>query len=330
MDKDIQELLSTATTKLKHSDSQTPQLDAEVLLAHALKKPREYILAHPEKSLTKLKIENFKLKIARRSLGEPVAYITGQKEFYGLDFFVNKNVLIPRPETELIVDKALTLIKNSAETATKKTEKRKEMQSFDISIYRYIERLKNNTKGVTVIDVGTGSGCIIVSSAYNIQHTTRNKIDFFGTDTSSQVLNVAKKNARSHKVEKNIIFLQGNLLDPILKSKIVNQKSSILILANLPYLSKKIYKTSPFPVKNYEPQKALASGMDGLDHYRELFGQIETLVTDYKLRITALCEISPEQKNIFKKEIKTLFPSPKISFFKDLSGKWRLAKCVLK
>ena len=107
MEKKITQILKESVKKLESAKFPTPQLDAEVLLAHILGKPREYVLAHPQQKLTEARVTDYELLVTRRSRGEPVAYITGHKEFYGLDFNVTKDTLIPRPETELMVDEAL-------------------------------------------------------------------------------------------------------------------------------------------------------------------------------------------------------------------------------
>jgi len=103
----INQALTIATQKLQKNKIPNPNMDTEILLARILKKPREFLLTYPKKKLTQTQITNCKLQITRRIEGEPIAYITGHKEFYGLDFFVNKNVLVPRPETELMVDEVL-------------------------------------------------------------------------------------------------------------------------------------------------------------------------------------------------------------------------------
>lgn len=274
-------------------------LDLELLIAHILKKPREFVLAHPEHRLTPnqtLKIENY---AQRRMSHEPLAYIVGHKEFFGLDFEVNKNTLIPRPETELLVELALQEL-----------------------------RIKN--QDLRIIDVGTGSGCIIVSIAHNIEHTTWNmeqkkRINLFATDISNDALKIAKQNAKKHNVDKKIKFLKGDLLNPIIKnSKLKIENSTILIVANLPYLSKEIYFATSDDVKNFEPKSALYSPREGLAHYEKLFKQISELKKYSALDILCLIEISPEQKSLLEKIIPTYLPKAKIKFHKDLCSLWRM------
>ncbi len=218
-----------------------------------------------------------------------MAYILGHKEFYGLDFKVNKNTLIPRPETELLVE----------------------------------EILKLKPKDKNIIDIGTGSGNIIISLAKNI----KNNNTFWGVDISPKALSVARYNAKKNKAEKRIKFIKSDLLNFILKSKNHKLKTKeLIIVANLPYLSQKIYSSAMPDVKNYEPKSALLSGPDGLNHYKKLLRQIRSLKKSYPaLDVSCYMEISPEQKTILEKIIKNLFLSSKMEFKKDLARKWRLA-----
>ena len=279
-------------------------LDLDLILAHTLKKPREFVLAHPEHVIPELKIENLKFKITRRRHDEPLAYILGYKEFFGHPFLVTPATLIPRPETELMVEEALA------------------------------EVISHQSSVTSVIDVGTGSGNIIISILKNLIIDSKFKIQnskFFAIDISKDALRVAKRNAKKNNVEEKIKFLHGNLLEPIMKK--LNRKSSakshhIIILANLPYLSNKIYNSTAPNVKKFEPKSALYSPKDGLDHYEKLFQQIKLLQaneTSKLTTLTAILEISPEQKVPLKKMITKPFPKAKTFFKKDLAGRIRMA-----
>jgi len=286
----ISQALKSAITKLAASNitDDIPRLEAEILLSNIFKKPREFLLTHDECELTKSQITNYKLLIKKRLKHMPIAYLTGEKEFYGLKFKVNKNVLIPRPETELMVEEALKLAARSPQP-------------------------------VTLIDVGTGSGCLIITLAKQI---TSGK--FFAIDVSAKALSLAKQNSRTHNVHKNIKFLKGNLLKPVLK----NWKSEIacpgsttrnwrlVILANLPYLAPTQIKKS-FTIK-CEPKIALNGGKDGLDLYRKLAGQIKKMTG---VKITLLCEIGQLQAEAIKKIFSF---AQKLQIKKDLSGLNRL------
>ena len=294
----IKQALFVATTKLFNNKIKFPQLEAEILLSHIIKKPRVFLFAHPEAELTQLQITNYQLQIKKRLRGAPIAYLTGEKEFYGLKFLVNKNVLIPRPETELMVEEAVKLARRISTP-------------------------------ITFVDVGTGSGCIITSIAkvviFNFQFSIFKQFpifnfQFIGTDISKQALAIAKKNAKLHGVEKKIKFINGDLLAPIINSKFKIQNSKFIILANLPYLTPVQIKNSP--TIKHEPRLALTAGKDGLKYYRKLFIQINKLpITNYYI----FCEIDPSQKTSIRRLAKTILPPHFLEIKKDLRGHNRLA-----
>jgi len=286
---------------------QINRVDLDVLIAHVIKKEREFVLAHPEFNLTPTQIRKIDTLAGRRLKNEPLSYIVGSKEFYGLNFLVNEHTLIPRPETELMVDMAIEEILNT---------------QYSI---------------LNIIDIGTGSGNIIISIANQLEITPHqlSVTDYFAIDISKEALRVAQKNAQSNSVLKKINFFHGNLLQPLIeKFKLSSnnmkiEKSKIIILANLPYLSSEIYKNCSKDVKKYEPKTALYSSKKGLAHYTKLFSQIKLLVNDYKLLAIILIEISPEQKTIISPIIKKYFPLAKIKFKKDLAQKWRICEIKL-
>lgn len=304
-------ILTQAILKLHKSKIKNPHLEAEILLSFILDKPREFIIAHPEYKLNKRQVTNYKLQVTKLSKGEPIAYLTGHKEFYDLDFIVNKDVLIPRPETELIVEETIDLISHISHP-------------------------------ISLIDVGTGSGCIIISIfkqlvRYKLQATS---YKLLATDISKKALIVAKRNAKKHGVNKKIKFLHGNLLDPILKNpkllKNLNHPNNpIIITANLPYLTPNQIKNS-LSIK-HEPKLALSAGKDGLKYYRQLFKQIKKLNKLCVVRY-ALCEIDPAQKNkisnLIKKELFTYRsfgeggPNSTFQIKKDLRGHSRLVTII--
>lgn len=278
-----------------------PLYEIELIIAHILKKSREYVLTHPELKLTKAQVWRFQNLVNRRKKHEPLAYILGHKEFYGLDFKVNKHTLIPRPETELLVDLTTSNLQ--------------------------LDTIKH--KNTSVIDVGTGSGNIIISIAHNTKHITRNCINFLGIDISEKALRIARQNAKAHHVDKKIKFIKGDLLEHLVKNKKLKIKN-LIILANLPYLSKKIYSSTIPDVKNFEPKSALLSGTHGLDHYAKLLQQINCLVGHRPLfTVHCFMEISPEQKTKFKKLARKCFPGAELTFHKDLARKWRVAEIKL-
>lgn len=183
--------------ELKTTGIKSAEIDARVLLEFATKKSREFLLAHPEYQLSDRQINDLEKLVERRRLHEPIAYIVGHKEFFGLDFFITPSVLIPRPETEILVEESLKFL----EARSKKYE-------------------------VRILDIGTGSGNIIISisKACSSQLKANN---YIGSDISNNALKVAKKNARKHYVKIN--FIESDLFKKI-KGKFD------LIIANLPYV----------------------------------------------------------------------------------------------
>ncbi len=277
-------------TKILNKISETPQIDAEILLSFVLNKNKSFLYTYPDRELNKQVLKTYSNYIKKRLKGYSVAVITGFKYFYSLKFIVNKNVLIPRPETELMVDEALSI-------------------------------LKKYKKNIALIDLGTGSGCIPISILKNIKIT--NNLKCFAIDISKKALETAQKNAKKHRLENLINFLKGNLLKPIISTKFSIANCQFLITANLPYLTKKQIDNSPSIQK--EPVLALDGGRNGMDYYIELFEQIKLLQENYKPKsITILAEIDHTQVKIFKKEINRLLPSTKIKIIKDLGGYKRL------
>lgn len=211
--------------------SDTPELDARVLLANILQKPRSLVEAHPEKALTHPQLAAVKQAVARLENGEPFPYVLGHWEFFGLDFELTPEVLIPRPETELLVERALRWLNESPERRT-------------------------------VADVGTGSGCIAVSIA---KHISDAKI--VATDISLPSLKVARRNACKHDVLRKIDFIQCDLLPPH-PDPLPTDQHFDLVCANLPYIPSQTLRE--LPIYGREPTLALNGGRDGLTVLRRL------------------------------------------------------------
>ena len=178
----IADALQQATLKLKQNNILSAHLDAEVLLMHVLKKDKAFLYAHGEKKLTATQNKKLQLFIRQRVRQTPIAYIIGHKEFYGFDFQVTPAVLIPRPDTELLIEKVLELFPNKKQT-------------------------------FTLADIGTGSGCIAITLKRLFPKAT-----VFGTDVSVAALKVARTNSKKLSVTVN--WLKGNLLQPIANKKI--------------------------------------------------------------------------------------------------------------
>ena len=176
----ILNILKEAVTMLESSGLTNPRLDAEVLLASLLRKDRADLYSHPEKLLSETELGAFRQQIGRRKTGEPVAYIVGRKEFWSLTFEVNRHVLVPRPETEILVEEVLRVCR------------------------------EEGRENPSILEIGTGSGAISVTLAIEMK-----KAQIVATDFSQEAITVALRNARNNGVEKQISFLLGNLFQPI-------------------------------------------------------------------------------------------------------------------
>ena len=296
-----------ANTKILSKISDTPQIDAELLLSFVLDKNKSFLYTYPEHELSKEELKIFTSHIKTHLSGYSVAYIIGRKDFYGLEFIVNKHTLVPRPETELMVDEVLSILKEY-----------KGLDSLPSLTLAGNDKVGGNN--ISLIDLGTGSGCIPISILKNNEVAN---IKCFAVDISPKALEIAMKNAKKHTLAKDINFLEGNLLAPIINSNLAIKNNNIIITANLPYLTKEQIKNSPSIQK--EPVLALDGGKDGMDYYIELFKQIKDLKNKYQPEsITILAEIDHTQVEVFEKETKDLLPQAKLTIKKDLGGYERL------
>lgn len=227
----IESWLKKTGDSLRNTSS-TPTLDSEVILAHMIGKDRAWLHAHPEFVLKPNTLKDLDKMINRRKNHEPIAYIVGKSEFYGRDFEMSADTLEPRPETETMIELFLAEF--------------------------------SELKSGNIIDVGTGSGSIIISLAMEIKNNSG--LNLYGTDISKPALKVATKNRDNHMVD--VKFFQGNLLEPILHK--LNVKN-VIILANLPYVPS---DHTINEAARHEPDIAIFGGEDGLDLYREMFAQI--------------------------------------------------------
>lgn len=223
-------LLSDISARLA-SFSDTPALDASVLLARIMERSRSWILAHPELTLTDEQQKQLDTSLSRLQNGEPFPYVLGRWEFFGLEFEVTPDVLIPRPETELLVEKAIAWLQ------------------------------KNPTKR-NVADVGTGSGAIAVSIAVNVPN-----VNIIATDISAKALQVAKRNAEKHGASGRIEFVECDILPHPLPLSL-RERGVDLLCSNMPYIPTNTLKH--LPIYQREPTLALDGGDDGLDIFRKL------------------------------------------------------------
>jgi release factor glutamine methyltransferase len=223
--------------------------------------------------------------LIRGQIDIPPQYLKGWVEFYKLKFKVTPDVLIPRPETELLVDEVI----NSSSLLVHGSS--------------------------TILDVGTGSGCIAISIAKNAP-----KVKIFATDISGEALEVARQNAKKHRVDKKIFFLKSDLLDKI-NFQLSTFNSQFIIVTNLPYIPNHRIDFLDPSVRDFEPRIALQGGLDGFDLYRRLFSQMKEKNLIPKLFIG---EIDESQAKIALSEAKKYFPKAKVEVKKDLAKKPRI------
>ncbi len=229
------EALRLAVDWLRAEGSETPALDAQTLLAHVTGATRARLLAYPERALSPEQAEEYASLVARRAAREPVAYLTGQREFMGLTFRTDRRALIPRPETELLVEAALREIRR---------------------------RLDNPARPAPIAaDIGTGGGAIAISLAVLEPRLPR----VYAVDISPDALALAAENAAALGVARRVIPLEGDLLAPL-------PEPVDIILANLPYIAPADAHVAP-SVHGYEPHLALYSPERGLAHIRRLLEQ---------------------------------------------------------
>ncbi len=210
--------------------SETADLDAQVLLAHILDKPRAWLMAHPDALLTQPQLASVEEAVSRLEAGEPLPYVLGHWQFYNLELEVTPDVLIPRPETELLVERGIAWL-------------------------RAFPHRK------TVADIGTGSGAIAIAIAMHVPEA-----HILATDISSAALAVAKRNAQKFNLQNRIEFCECDLLPS--KSCCIQPSSFDLICANLPYIPSATLRT--LPIYGREPALALDGGADGLEMIRRL------------------------------------------------------------
>ena len=247
----VRTALREAIVRLESESVPSAALAAEVLLLHVLQRDRTWIYAHPEAPLSGDQWQRYFALVARRAAGTPVQYLTGTQEFWGLEFEVTPDVLIPRPETEHVVEVALARM----------------------------SALKSET--LRIADIGTGSGCLAVALATELPQAW-----IVATDISSAALDVARRNAARHSVAARVEFLECNLLDVFSRGNDSAAGASDfsadlkfeLIVSNPPYVALADAASLPREVRDHEPGVALFAGESGLDFYAPLIAQAEKLL----------------------------------------------------
>jgi release factor glutamine methyltransferase len=277
---DVRTALKQGLAQLREAHVPSFTLAAELLLLHVLSRNRTWLYAHPEEQISAADTERFFALIARRAHGEPTQHLTGKQEFWGLEFEVSPDVLIPRPETEHVIEVAL--------------------DRLAVRELRVGRKQTLTGEGLQIADIGTGSGCIAIALAKELPGAA-----IYATDISSTALAVAQRNAKRHAVSDRIRFLECNLLDgftakpmacadisfvgaehtaPLPGNTAPNAKTESritghgsrpfdLIASNPPYIGRREAETLMREVRDHEPEIALYGGEEGYELYAELITQ---------------------------------------------------------
>jgi release factor glutamine methyltransferase len=276
----IGQALQEATDSLRAITS-APRLEAEVLLSHVLDTSRTVLSAYPEHALTHDQLSSYQSLVRRRVSNYPLPYLTGRVEFYGLEFEVTPDVLIPRPETETLVDLALA------------------------------------RQPATVVDVGTGSGCIAVALAVHLPDAI-----IYAIDISPAALAVAQRNAERHGVVEQVHLLVGDVLSP--------RPSPVdLIVSNPPYIPSGKCASLPASVRDHEPRLALDGGPDGMDIIQQLLVQAPAVLRQPEPEEgrpggELLIEIGADQGEAASRLARTFLPQATVRVHPDLAGRDRV------
>ena len=276
----IESAVKQASKFLKKNNICSFNLDSEILMSRVIKKDRKFLILNQKKQIKNSELKLYQQLINKRASGKPIAYLTGKKNFWKYDFKVNEDVLIPRPETELIVEQVLKLYKNKSK--------------------------------LRILDIGVGSGCIILS-------ILREKKDFFGVgiDKSKKCLDVCNINALNLKVKNRVKLFNFNIDN-------FNYGKYDIVLSNPPYIEKLKIKYLDKDVKNFEPKLALSGGLDGISEIRKVVRKSSELI---KKNGKLFLEIGFDQKNKVKKILKKNgFKLDKV--LKDLAKNDRCIVCT--
>ncbi len=278
-----------AAVQLREAGSPTPRLDAELLVAHAFGRDRAWLLAHPEAPVNDEAADQLDGWVSRRAQGEPIAYIRGFKEWFSLQVRTDRRALIPRPETELLVEAAIAEI---------------------------VERLARDTRPISVWEVGTGSGAVTLALALRFRTAVAlGRIRLVASDASADALELAAENLAAHGVAGLVSLACADLLEPAGRALPLPD----VVVANLPYVASDEVDERRGSLR-YEPRGALDGGRDGLDVVRRLLEQLPRQMADDGV---ALLEIGAEQAPAI---VELALPGTLVSFAPDLAGIERVVR----
>jgi release factor glutamine methyltransferase len=241
---DVRGALRTGISQLRDKQVASYTLAAELLLLHVLGRDRAWLYAHPEEPINSERLDRFLSLIARRANGEPTQHLTGKQEFWSLEFEVTPDVLIPRPETEHVIEVAL--------------------DRLALRELRAGRPQKTNGEGFLIADIGTGSGCLAIALTRELPLAT-----IYASDISPAALVVAHRNAVRHGAEKRIRFLESDLSRPLAADG-ANESAFDLVVSNPPYIPRRDVNTLAREVRDHEPAVALYGGEEGYELYAGL------------------------------------------------------------
>ena len=253
----IENTLNQGISILKANNIPNPHLDSEILLSESINKDKKHIILNSKKILNSNQLDNFNSLIERRKNGEPIAYLINKKEFWKDEFYINKNVLIPRPDTEIIIEQVLKIYSKNSQ--------------------------------LQILDIGTGSGCIILS-------ILKERANFYGTgiDISKKSINVSKFNAKKLKLGNRVRFYNSDVDNfKIGKYNVIVSNPPYIELLSLKYLERNVV--------SFEPRLALSGGFDGFSIIRKVISKANTLI---KKNGKLILEIGFNQKNKVKEILK--------------------------
>jgi release factor glutamine methyltransferase len=288
-------LLRDGVARLSAAGSASPRLDAELLLGHAIGADRTVVLAHAEAPVGVGQESTYRASLDRRAAGEPVAYIRGIKEFYGLAFTVDRRALIPRPETERLVELAEAEVMRRLASAARPAD----------------------SPPIRIVDVGTGSGAIAISLIVALRRRrAEREVRVLAIDISPDALDLARENAVGHAAADRLRFLEADLLPPV----VVDRYD--LVLANLPYVRDDAMAGLPVAA-SFEPAIALDGGRDGLGVIGRLLARLPDALTDDGL---AMLEIGADQGDAIAALAASALPGWSCAIELDLAGLPRVAR----
>ena len=258
--------LTAAIARLAAENVPSPRLNAESLLMFTLSCDRAYLFAHSDRELTKDEQSRYNAALTERARGVPAQYITGHQEFWGMDLIVSPAVLIPRPETEHVIEALLELMRPTPLSAQAAERRKNAAHGASRGSDRHTEQAPEERKTPRIIDVGTGSGCIALALAKELPDT-----EIHATDISPAALEVARANAARHQLEGRIHFHPTDLLAGL-------RGEFDFVVSNPPYVGESEEDTVQFEVRKFEPRTAVFAGKNGTEVIARLIPQAKQIL----------------------------------------------------